>query len=109
MLSVLDQRLRAWHFWLVNAVAVAWFIAMSMRHASALPGVKLFRCPIGLCLGYYSPAELHATLTKIGSGGREFLAKTLLPLDMVLPTLLLVASASRTSGSAGRATTWRCR
>jgi hypothetical protein len=91
MLSVLDQRLRAWHFWLANGVAVAWFVAMSMATQSALPGVKFFRCPIGLCPGYYSPIELHATLTKIGKGGREFLANTLLPLDMVLPTLLLIA------------------
>jgi hypothetical protein len=60
---------------------------------SALPGVKLFRCPIGLCLGYYSPVELQTTLTKIGRNGREFLTETLLPLDMVLPALLLVALA----------------
>jgi len=91
MLSVLDRRLRAWHFWLVNAVAVAWFAGMSYATQAAMPGVKLFRCPIGLCMGYYSPAELHATLAKIGRGGREFLAETLLPLDMVLPALLLVA------------------
>jgi hypothetical protein len=64
---------------------------MSVATQSALPGVKLFRCPIGLCLGYYSPVELHATLTRIGRNGREFFTETLLPLDMVLPALLLVA------------------
>jgi hypothetical protein len=88
---MLDRRLRAWHFWLLNAAAVAWFAGMSIATQSALPGVKLFRCPIGLCLGDYSPVELHATLTKIGKNGREFLSETLLPLDNVLPALLLVA------------------
>ena len=91
MLSVLDRRLRAWHFWLVNGMAVAWFAGMSLVTQSAMPGVKLFRCPIGLCLGHYSPVELHATLARIGRSGREFLAGTLLPLDAVLPALLLVA------------------
>jgi hypothetical protein len=91
MLSVLDRRLKSWHFWLANGAAVVWFVGMSLATQSAMPGVKLFRCPIGLCLGYYSPIELHATLTRIGRNGREFLAETLLPLDMVLPALLLVA------------------
>lgn len=91
MLSVLDQRLRAWHFWLVNALAIAWFAGMSWATQSAMPGVKLFRCPMGLCLGYYTPIELHATFTRIGRSGREFLAERLLPLDMVLPALLLLA------------------
>jgi hypothetical protein len=93
MLSVLDRRLKFWHFWLANAAAVAWFVGMSLATQSAMPGVKLFRCPIGLCLGYYSPIELQTTLTRIGKNGREFLAETLLPLDMVLPALLLVALA----------------
>jgi hypothetical protein len=91
MLSVLDRHIRPWHFWLANAAALAWFVGMSAATQSALPGVKLFRCPIGLCMGYYSPVELQTTLTKIGKDGREFLAETLLPLDMVLPALLLVA------------------
>lgn len=91
MLSVLDRRLKSWHFWVANSVAVGWFVAMGLATQAALPGVKLFRCPIGLCLGYYSPVELQTTLTKIGRNGREFLAETLLPLDMVLPALLLVA------------------
>ena len=91
MLSILDRRLKAWHFWLANAAALAWFAGMSVATQAALPGVKLFRCPIGLCLGYYSPVELQTTLTKIGRNGREFLAETLLPLDMVLPALLLFA------------------
>jgi hypothetical protein len=91
MLSVLDRHLTAWHFWLANAVAIAWFAAMGLATQSAMPGVKLFRCPIGLCLGDYSSVELHATLTRIGRNGRQFLAETLLPLDMVLPALLLVA------------------
>jgi hypothetical protein len=91
MLTVLDQRLRAWHFWLANALAIAWFAGMTWATQMAMPGVKFFRCPLGLCLGYYTPSELNATLTRIGRSGREFLVNTLLPLDMVLPALLLVA------------------
>lgn len=91
MLSVLDRHLELWHVWLVNTVAVAWFAGMLMATQANLPGVKLVRCPIGLCLGYYSPIELHATLTRIGSSGRQFLLGTLLPLDMVLPALVLAA------------------
>ena len=91
MLSVLDRHLKPWHFWLVNSAAVAWFVGMGLATQAALPGVKLFRCPIGLCLGYYSPIELQTALTRIGANGRTFLAETLLPLDMVLPALLLVA------------------
>ena len=91
MLSILDRRLRSWHFWLANTLAVAWFVGMSYATQVAMPGMRLFRCPIGLCLGDYSPAELNAMLIKVGKSGREFLADTLLPLDMVLPALLLVA------------------
>ena len=91
MLSVLDRHIRTWHFLVANGVAIAWFIGMSLATQSALPSMKLFRCPIGLCPGYYSPIELQTTLTKIGRNGREFLSETLLPLDMVLPALLLVA------------------
>jgi len=93
MLSVLDRRLRFWHFCLANAVALAWFAGMSYATQAALPGMKLFRCPIGLCLGYYSQIELQTTLTRIGKSGRDFLVETLLPLDMVLPALLLIAFA----------------
>ncbi len=91
MLSILDRRLRFWHFCLANGLAVAWFAGMSIATYNALPGVKLFRCPIGFCPGYYSPNELNATLTRMGRNGRAFLAETLLPLDMVLPALLLVS------------------
>ena len=91
MLSVLDRHLKPWHFWLVNGAAIAWFVGMGLATQAALPGVKLFRCPIGLCLGYYSPIELQTSLTRLGGNGRAFLVETLLPLDMVLPALLLVA------------------
>lgn len=91
MLSVLDRRLTFWHLCVANGVALAWFVGMSVATQAALPGIKLFRCPIGLCLGYYSPAELQATLTRVGRNGRQFFAETLLPLDMLLPALLLVA------------------
>jgi hypothetical protein len=91
MLSFLDRHLRFWHVALANGAALAWFAGMQWATQMSLPGVKFFRCPIGLCLGYYSPGELNATLARIGKGGREFLTDTLLPLDMVLPTLLLVA------------------
>ncbi len=91
MLSYLDRHLRLWHVALANATALAWFAGMQVATQASLPGVKFFRCPIGLCPGYYSPVELNATLTRIGRNGREFLTDTLLPLDMVLPALLLVA------------------
>jgi hypothetical protein len=77
--------------WLAVGAAVTWFVVMTLATQAALPGVKLFRCPVGLCPGYYLPSELHATLTRIGKNGRDFFAETLLPLDMVLPALLLVA------------------
>ena len=64
MLSVLDRHLKLWHLVLANIVALAWFAGMQIATQTALPGVKLFRCPIGMCLGYYSPIELHATLTQ---------------------------------------------
>ncbi len=91
MLSVLDRRIRFWHLCVANGLALAWFIGMGYATLMALPGIKLFRCPIGLCLGYYAPIELQATLTRVGREGRQFFAETLLPLDMVLPALLLVA------------------
>jgi len=91
MLAFLDRQLKLWHFCLANGAALAWFAIMAWATQSALPGMKLFRCPIGLCPGYYSQSELQTTLTRIGKGGRDFLADTLLPLDMVLPALLLIA------------------
>ena len=94
MLAVLDRHIRAWHMQLAIGAAVAWFVVMTLATQAALPGVKLFRCPVGLCPGYYLPNELHATLTRIGKNGRDFFAETLLPLDMVLPTLLLIAFAA---------------
>jgi len=93
MLSVLDHHIKPWHVVAANGVALAWFVGMGVATQRALPGVKLFRCPIGLCPGYYSPNELNTTLTAIGKNGRDFLAKTLLPLDMVLPALVLMALA----------------
>ena len=91
MLSVLDRHLKLWHVVLANVLALGLVCRHADRHPGGLPGVKLFRCPIGMCLGYYSPNELNATLARIGRNGRQFLAETLLPLDMVLPALLLVA------------------
>jgi hypothetical protein len=91
MLYLLDRHIKFWHMCLANGAALAWFAGMSLSIAAALPGARLFRCPIGLCLGYYAPIELQATLTAIGKDGRRFLAETLLPLDMVLPALLALA------------------
>ena len=91
MLSVLDRHIKLWHVALIDAAAVAWFAGMTFATQNALPGAKLFRCPIGMCPGYYSPNDLQTTLTAIGKNGREFFSNTLLPLDMVLPALLLVA------------------
>jgi hypothetical protein len=94
MLAVLDRHLKLWHVVAANVVALGWFTYMQFATQAALPGMKLFRCPIGMCPGYYSPAELNATLTRVGRTGRQYLAETLLPLDTVLPTLLLVAFAA---------------
>jgi hypothetical protein len=91
MLSVLDRHLRFWHVCVAVGAALAWFTGMTLSTQAALPGVGLFRCPIGLCFGYYAPVELQATLTRVGKEGRQFLAQTLLPLDMVLPALLAAA------------------
>jgi hypothetical protein len=91
MLAIYDRHIKFWHLCLANVAALAWFAGMTLATQSALPGVKLFRCPIGMCPGYYSPAELQATLTRVGRDGRQFFAETLLPLDMVLPALLLAA------------------
>jgi len=49
------------------------------------------RCPIGLCFGYYTPEELRTALGRIDAHGHRFLAQTLLPLDALLPALLLIA------------------
>ena len=91
MLYLLDRHIKFWHVCLANGAALAWFAGMSLSIQAVLPGARLFRCPIGLCLGYYAPIELQATLTAIGRDGRQFLADTLLPLDMVLPALLALA------------------
>jgi hypothetical protein len=91
MLHLLDRHIKFWHMCLANGAALAWFAGMNLSIQVALPGARLFRCPIGLCLGYYAPIELQATLTAIGKDGRHYLADTLLPLDMVLPALVAVA------------------
>jgi hypothetical protein len=91
MLHLLDRHIKFWHICLANGAALAWFAGMNLSIQAALPGARLFRCPIGLCLGYYAPIELQATLTAIGKDGRQYLAHTLLPLDMVLPALVAVA------------------
>ena len=66
MLSILDRHVRLWHVLLADGVAFAWFAGMNMATLQALPGTRLFRCPIGLCPGFYSPNELNAMLTAIG-------------------------------------------
>ena len=88
MLAVLDQHLKRWHLWAINALAVTWFVGITIASQIALPDVALFRCPVGFCAGGYSPDDLRATLTSIGEEGRDFLHDTLLPLDLVLPALL---------------------
>jgi hypothetical protein len=91
VLSVLDRHIRAWHLWVANSLAVAWFVAIAIASRLALPDVGLFRCPVGFCAAGYSPDALRAILTDIGADGRAFLQDTLRPLDMVLPGLLLIA------------------
>ncbi len=91
MLSVLDRHLRARHLLVANAVAIAWFIGITVASRVALPQIRLFRCPVGFCAGGYSPEELHAMLSVMGEEGRDFLENNLLPLDLLLPFLLLLA------------------
>jgi len=81
-----------WHLVaIVDGLALAWFVTITVACRLALPDIALFRCPIGLCLGGYEPAELRSVLTAIGADGRGFLAHTLLPLDTVMPVLVTVA------------------
>lgn len=91
MLAVFDRHVRHWHLVAANAVALTWFVAMTVVSRLALPDVALFRCPVGFCAGGYTREELRGTLDLIGEDGREYLRDTLLPLDLALPALLLVA------------------
>jgi hypothetical protein len=91
MLSVLDRHIKAWHVWAANALAVLWFVGITLAGRIALPDVALFRCPVGFCAGGYTPEELGDMLGNMGEEGRNFLRDTLLPLDLVLPALLLFA------------------
>ena len=52
MLHLLDRHIKFWHMCLANGAALAWFAGMNLSIHVALPGARLFRCPIGLCLGY---------------------------------------------------------
>lgn len=91
ILSSLDRLLRPWHLAIVNAVAIVWFVTLTLASRAALPGVALFRCPIGFCAGGYSPEELYSMLDEIGEDGRGYLYGTLLWADLVLPALLTAA------------------
>lgn len=91
MLASLDRTLRYWHLWAANGLAVAWFLGITVASRMAVPDVAVFRCPVGFCAGGYSPAELRGMLDAIEENGREFLRHTLLPLDLMLPALLLGA------------------
>jgi hypothetical protein len=91
MLAWIDRRLAGWHVWAINGATLAWFIGMWIATLRALPDTRLHFCPIGLCLGGYPPRIARDTLTAIGPEGRRFLLEVLMPLDRVLPALLLVA------------------
>ena len=91
MLAFLDRNLRFWHVVGLNGAAIAWFAGMTIASQMALPNVSLSRCPIGFCATGYSADRVNLMLRVIGPDGRTFLEETLLPLDRVLPMLLLVA------------------
>lgn len=90
-LSGLDRHLKLWHVATINIAALAWFIGLTLASRIALPGVALFRCPIGFCAGGYSPEDLYSIFDEIGEEGRAFLYSTLLWADLVLPALLMAA------------------
>ena len=90
-LSGLDRHLKLWHVATINIVTLAWFIGLTLASRIALPGVALFRCPIGFCAGGYSPEDLYSIFDEIGEEGRAFLYGTLLWADLVLPALLMAA------------------
>lgn len=93
LLSGLDRHLKLWHVAVINIAALVWFIGLTLAIRFALPGVALFRCPIGFCAGGYSPEELYSIFDEIGEEGRAFLFGTLLRADLVLPALLALALA----------------
>lgn len=96
MLDVLDRHLKAWHIVAADALALAWFVGITLLSQTGVPNVALFRCPVGFCAGGYTREELRATLEEIGPEGRDFLYGTLLQLDLVLPALLLIALLATT-------------
>lgn len=91
LLSVLDRQLRTWHVATLNCVALVWFAGVTLASQTGLPGIALFRCPIGFCAGGYSPEDLYSLLDEIGADGRTFLTDTILRADLALPALLLLA------------------
>ncbi len=92
MLGILDRNLKAWHVAAVSVAAIGWFAGMTIASHIAMPGIALFRCPIGFCVTGYSANSVALLLRRIGLEGREFLQGTLLPLDRVLPVLVLAAA-----------------
>lgn len=90
-LSGLDRLLRPWHVIALNSAALAWFVTLTLTSRAALPGVALFRCPIGFCAGGYSPEDIFSMLDEIGEEGRHYLHNTLLWADLLLPALLVAA------------------
>ncbi len=91
MLSLLDQWLNAPRVRALNALAIGWFLAITLACRMSIPNIPFFRCPIGFCAGGYEPEDVSATLLLMGAEGRRFVADVLLPLDLVLPPLLLLA------------------
>lgn len=114
-MSKLLNWIRWHHVAIVDGLAIAWFVTITLACRFALPDIALFRCPIGLCLGGYEPAELRSVLTAIGSDGRGFLVHTLLPLDTVMPVLATIALMlsiywlTRPEGAPLTAIDWRVR
>ena len=93
MLTYFDQRLKGWHVALLSVGAIVWFLAMMFVAQAALPRFPLLRCPIGFCLAGYSANSATIALQMLGDEGRDYLLNTFMPLDQVLPFLLLLAFA----------------
>lgn len=91
MLMAIDRSLKTWHVGLLNGAAIAWFMALTTTGRLSLPQVSLFRCPIGLCLTGYTANDVTLMLRLIGEEGRTFLNSVLLPMDRVMPALLVLA------------------
>jgi hypothetical protein len=91
MFTLIDRSLKTWHVGVLNGAAIAWFAAITFTARLALPQVSFFRCPIGLCLTGYTANDATLMLRLIGEEGRIYLERVLLPMDRIMPALLVAA------------------